>query len=213
MNLREFLTPETLAIYTQRCHDAATAKGWHDQPLSAKAHLALIATELAEALEIYRRRLATVRENDPDTSPWARYAIYEIYWYNPEIETELCCLHSPEDIRPEVEKQVADGYKLQGIPIELADAAMRMFDYCGQFDHSLRQVKSILFNERQLFPDFIFDMTSILVCCEVSKINPSLFIALIALWLNNRAYHLDELIDLKLHYNTLRPHHHGNKRC
>lgn len=80
----------TLNHLRDRAHAMAREKGWHDEPRSFGESIALIHSEVSEALEEYR----------------AGYDPTHVYR--------------------------SDGGKLEGIPIELADVLIRIFDLAGQ---------------------------------------------------------------------------------
>ena len=72
----------------ERSHNLAVDKGWYDQRRSFPELIALMHSELSEALEAYRNG------------------------------------HDPGEVWRE-------GDKLEGVPIELADACIRIFDACA----------------------------------------------------------------------------------
>lgn len=80
----------------QEAYQNAVAKGWHDEPRTFGEIIALMHSELSEALEDHRNG----RE------------INEIYY---------------------------EGDKPCGIPIELADVVIRIFDACGKYGIDLEE--------------------------------------------------------------------------
>ncbi len=83
----------------------ATDKGWHNEPQSFGEIIALIHSELSEALEAYRQH---------DTTR---------VWYEHD----------------------GDGHtmKPEGVPIELADAIIRIADMCGHYGIDLESAIKI----------------------------------------------------------------------
>ena len=95
--------------YVKVSYDNAVEKGWHEQERSVGDLIALMHSELSEALEEYR--------NGHDAT--------EVY-YNPD--------------KPK---------KPEGIPIELADCVIRIFDFCGKYGIDLEEAlnEKIIYNK------------------------------------------------------------------
>jgi len=83
-------------VLVQKAHQAAVDKGWYEEPRTFGEIIALIHSELSEALEDYRDG----------------HDIREIYFENG---------------------------KPCGVPIELADVCIRIFDTCGYFKINLEE--------------------------------------------------------------------------
>lgn len=77
------------------CHQTAIDKGWHLEPREFGTMIALVHSELSEALEEAR--------NEPDEKRWG-----DTYY-----------------------EETRNGNKPCGIPSELADAVIRIFDLAG----------------------------------------------------------------------------------
>ena len=88
--------PNTITSLVHEAHENAISKGWYDEPRTFGDMIALIHSELSEALEDYR-----IGHNPNKV------------WY--------------------------EGKKPCGIPIELADACIRIFDMCGYFGIDLEK--------------------------------------------------------------------------
>lgn len=95
--------------YVKISYENAVEKGWHEQERSVGDLIALMHSELSEALEEYR--------NGHDTT--------EVY-YNAD--------------KPR---------KPEGIPIELADCVIRIFDFCGKYGIDLEEAlnEKIIYNK------------------------------------------------------------------
>jgi len=110
---------KTINEYVKDIHNTAKAKGWWDQLRTAPEIHMLIVTEIAEATEEARK----------STPP--------IYFDTPTGRMDV------DDIAGGIGLKVGDvPQKPEGELIELADAVIRIMDYCGakgwDLDHALR---------------------------------------------------------------------------
>lgn len=99
-----------LSVLQRRCFDQAEAKGWHSLPIGIVERLCLIHSEVSEVLE-------EVRGHRPAT------AIYSMGRHGETLAWGMDMLECPglDDklLKPE------------GVPIELADAVIRILDLCA----------------------------------------------------------------------------------
>lgn len=119
------------------------------------------------------------------------------------------------------------GKKPEGIPIELADAVIRILDYCV---HECIDIADILKerragNDTLTFPELIAECHYLISVAYKKGENdfadgeeemPLYFaecIALIDFWLEENGGSLMEAMKLKHEYNKTRPYRHGGKRC
>ncbi|QMV44448.1 nucleoside triphosphate pyrophosphohydrolase family protein [Cohnella cholangitidis] len=95
----------------KEAHQNAINKGWYEEPHSFGEVIALMHSELSEALEDHRNGRG----------------LTEIWYENKELKTRL---HSP----------VSADCKPCGIPTELADTVIRIFNFCGHVGIDLEAV-------------------------------------------------------------------------
>ncbi|MFH5187657.1 hypothetical protein ACHHV8_36565 [Paenibacillus sp. TAB 01] len=98
--------------FVKEAHENAITKGWWMEDRSFGELIALMHSELSEALEDYRN-------GELPTTMWYEKKV------NGELKTEAI--------------QIDDNWKPCGIPSELADVVIRVFDACGRYGIDLEQ--------------------------------------------------------------------------
>lgn len=122
--------------WSKECHELAVGKGWYDNGARPFAELiALCHSELSEALEDYRNGLSPA---DMIYEKFSCSAPKEYNCRNYLIENCKFCEH----------------YKGKpcGIPSELADVLIRIFDMCGYYGIDLEQAVQVKHKYNQSRP-------------------------------------------------------------
>ena len=96
--------PKTISEFIQVAHHNAIDKGWYEEPRSFGDAISLMHSELSEALEDHRNGRG-----------------YREVWYELKEGDEIA--YSDRQLFPHC--------KPCGIPSELADVVIRIFDFCG----------------------------------------------------------------------------------
>jgi NTP pyrophosphatase (non-canonical NTP hydrolase) len=104
----------------KEAHEIAKSKGWHDEDRSFPELIALMHSELSETLEEYRNG-----------------SEYKDVYYS--CKRTITCTNWPK-----CEK--CEHTKPEGIPIELADCVIRIFDACGKFGIDLEKAIELKMN-------------------------------------------------------------------
>jgi NTP pyrophosphatase (non-canonical NTP hydrolase) len=115
---------KTINQLVQDAHQNAVSKGWWEEDRSFGEIIALIHSEASEALEDYR-------EGYQPTEMW-----YE--WTDPNGEKLEFAEHETEIIDSLGKPHYVYG-KPCGIPSELADIVIRVFDACGRYGINLEK--------------------------------------------------------------------------
>ena len=111
---------KTINQYVKEAHQNAISKGWWEEDRSFGELIALMHSELSEALEDYRNGYKPTEsyyeyKNVHFTEREKENALNQYFWVN-DAEFKLC-----------------------GIPSELADVVIRIFDTCGRYGIDLEK--------------------------------------------------------------------------
>lgn len=182
-------------------HENAVAHGFYNPPPTFGNRIALMHSELSEALEEYRDGKPNVYFMKQDRMS-AAYGDYD---------TDIC-----------TDMAVWKGEKPEGIATELADCVIRILDYSDSAGHDLNQYpmdyNSIL--DVKEFGDFITLCHACLTYayCEGKAegewIIPQLLhdcIIYIFKWAKENNVDMVEVIRIKHEFNKTRPYKHGGK--
>jgi hypothetical protein len=164
-------------------HEIAKSKGWWDEPRDVDDIIALCHSELSEALEVYR--------DGADPRAW---------WWQRKGQRVTPGPTSP-----------GDGCKPEGVPIELADCAIRIMDYAAYEGWRLHILE--LDEPAQGLSATI---------CSVHSTLSLLWHNMVALWASQAIHEIkfylasighdfEELVRVKCAFNRTRPHRHGGK--
>lgn len=173
----------------RQIHENAVAHGWWDTDRNFAEIVALIHSELSEALEEFRN-------NAP------------LIWWADQSGAKHECNGAFEA-----------GQKPEGIAVELADVVIRILDYCGRRGLDVEEAiaaRRAGFDAYTL-PELVAEC-HYLLSMSYKEIEPrSLYfvecISLITFWVNENGGDFDFTISLKHEYNKSRPYRHGGKKC
>jgi len=208
-------------------HQNAVNHGWWDRPRNVGGLLALVHSELSEALEEYRDDLPTL---------WHRCDVTE------EGEAFVCDgEHSPCKqgfVTGKGSKAAFCVYKNpkpEGISVELADAAIRILDMFGQYGADVEKAirRAVHTPDILAIPDrtadtpdvinYLHDTVSaasrVLSAYGPDYMIPDLFsrlaLTLVAIfkWMADNGADVERTVRVKHEYNKTRPYRHGGKVC
>lgn len=190
-------------------HENAVSHGWWEKERSFAEIVALIHSELSEALEEYRSGKPNIWFACIPTDAFA--GCRNMTHCESEkgnlgcVKTEADC--SYKDAKPE------------GIVVELADAVIRILDYCGKQGLDIEEALAVRragFDAYTL-PELVAECHYLLSMAYKDVEPHSLYfaecISLIDFWVKENGGDLDEAIVLKHEYNKSRPYRHGGKKC
>jgi hypothetical protein len=180
---------EKLTKWSKEIYDNAVAHGWHEEKHSPKHYLGLIMTEVAEAVEADRH---------------GRRADIPLF----QIETDDTVIRTPDVIWKGVYEHYIKGTieeEFSDIVIRLLDMAYALYgedfayyNHCGMFrddktfiEHAYYFVKEVL---------------------NSGVLNISYSICYIYDWAEHLGIDLDQHIEWKMRYNSLREYKHGGKK-
>ena len=117
---------KTLTEWTKEIYENAKEHGWYDEPVELPEAIALIHSELSEALAEYRMKR-------PDI-------YYECKGSGEPCSKDRGLMCADDDI---CQEKGLKGDAPEGVAIELADAIMRILSYCGYAGIDIEKAISI----------------------------------------------------------------------
>jgi NTP pyrophosphatase (non-canonical NTP hydrolase) len=126
----------TIAELQARVHGIARDKGWWDRERTIGDLIALMHSELTEALEEYREGRAPA----------------DVYYTCQEIDSDgrVIC-----KVRAESRAEIRPGtlVRPEGVAVQLGDCLIRILDFCGHWDIDLESLleQKIDYNERHRY--------------------------------------------------------------
>lgn len=180
-------------------HKNAVEHGWWEEKRSLPEIIALIHSELSEALEEYRSgKPLFYYVVEMDNGEGGTY---------PAIRTDIL---SRDDFK---------GEKPEGIAVELADCIIRILDYCAWRKIDIEEALNLrkAGNDTYTLPELIAECHYLIAQAHKCEEPRSLYfaecISLIKFWCNENAADIDEVIMIKHEYNKTRTYRHGGKKC
>lgn len=173
-------------------HRNAVAHGWWDKERQLPEIVALIHSELSEALEEYRRGQPLFWSHEKKVKTFRAD--------KKEYATFVLC-------------------KPEGIAVELADAIIRILDYCGKEEFDItdllnaRSAANNTYDLPQLVAECHYTISQAFKSCKDRGFYLAECISIIAYWCRENGVDLDDVIRMKHEYNKHRPYRHGGKKC
>lgn len=180
------MNTDKLSRWAKEIHDNATAHGWHEEKHSPEHYLGLIMTEVAEAVEADRKERRSKAK--------VCYAKGMLFadWYNGNVKNSM-------------EEEFAD------IVIRLLDMGADLYEIeWGNYDNLIRAFGGVYFKRDASFVEnaWIFVRHQLgAVPYDVLK-----SIQFIYMWAEHLGIDLDQHIEWKMRYNSLREYKHGGKK-
>ena len=191
MKKGNFLEPERLAELQKRIWDVATAKGWHDKPISTAQYCGLIMTEMAEAVEADRNGR---RSED------AEFNIALTFEASNKDSYFKACYK--DYIKGSIEEEFAD------VVIRVLDMAQEVHGdkmrWLGNYPYGQVYHEKDSFIENAWY--FIREVLN------WGTMNISDCVSFMFDWAQHLGIDLWQHIEWKMKYNELRPYKHGGKK-
>lgn len=188
---------EKLTRWSKEIYDNAVAHGWHEEKHSPEHYLGLIMTEVAEAVEADRKsRYAktNLMENVMKAQSESEYGLTQ-QWYDTWFD-----IYYNEYVKGSVDEEFAD------IVIRLLDMAVALH---GDFIYVEPYRKITPSNKLSLVENLWFFVKNELYHYQPSISESIVFIYDLA---DNLGIDLDQHIEWKMRYNSLREYKHGGKK-
>lgn len=213
-------TVESLNAMITEIHENAVTHGWWEEGRKAGEIYALIHSELSEALEEFR-------DDKPDIycgaygSDWCHICYGDTSVICPDVDCLECIEMGEESGKLP--------HKTEGVIVELADAVIRILDYCGMKRFQLEISEADVDDEKDLarlisvlhagvsqaFLDAdaaeeLPDPECLYLKGEVAEL--SSVVKYIWHYVGILGYDLTTIIGIKHRYNKTRPYKHGGKK-
>jgi NTP pyrophosphatase (non-canonical NTP hydrolase) len=175
-----------------QAHEDAKANGWYEKVQPINTYLALIKSELYEAFEAFRGK---------DYAPSSAHFTV----------LQTACFFNEDHIII-FKAQIKDTFE-----DEIADTAIRIFDFCGWYGIELPEPKKIQTKVKGQFPSDLIAIdkliTGLFDVTDKEQLNIVMSAILGALESIAEVYQFDleQHIALKMAYNKTRGHKHGGK--
>jgi NTP pyrophosphatase (non-canonical NTP hydrolase) len=193
---------------SKQAHEDAKANGWYEKVQPINTYLALIKSELYEALDAFR---GDKYVNHTRLSMLYTYIGNEDYLRN--LQKELIK-------NPKKQSAGVNNFKFgikDTFEDEIADTAIRIFDFCGWYGIELPEPKKIQTKVKGQFPSDLIAIdkliTGLFDVTDKEQLNIVMSAILGALESIAEVYQFDleQHIALKMAYNKTRGHKHGGK--
>lgn len=182
---------EKLNKWSKEIYDIAVAHGWHEEKHSPEHYLGLIMTEVAEAVEADRKNRYYVNTVTVPTEKDNKH--YFQYWYE-------------NHVKGTVSEEFAD------IVIRLLDMTTAIYGELEwhNFDNLIHAYSGVYFKQESSFVENAWFFTH-------NQLNKSIYdilksIQFVDMWAEHLNIDLDQHIEWKMKYNSLRPYKHGGKK-
>ena len=174
---------EKLTRWSKEIYETAVVHGWHEEKHSPEHYLGLVMTEVAEAVEADRKS----RRSNAKIC-YAKGNLF-VDWYNGNVKNSI-------------EEEFAD------IVIRLLDMAVDLYGENFRFEPS----PGIHYEPRKdiLFIESAWNLVRYVVGEDMNEISDS--IVFVYKWATLLGIDLDQHIEWKMRYNSLREYKHGGKK-
>ena len=178
-----------------RAYKTAKAHGWHDQELSDETYLMLIITEIAEAVQAYRKGIR------PDIEGYKEFV---------EAHDDTAITYA------------FDKYIKGCVEEELADVVIRSLDFAGlhgwDLQHTLDEMKGtsdmdVIIGDEAFVETAFYTCDEFFGCYSNSSAKEAVCSVLVNVveYCNYKGIDLWWHVEQKMRYNELRPYKHGGK--
>lgn len=196
-----------LNAYAKEIHENAVKHGWWEKPREFGEIIALIHSELSEALEEYRKY-----GEAPENMVYYLCNRQDCYFYGAQCTGSKCI----------------DGKRRKpgGIAVELIDAVIRILDYCRNANLPMNTVTKptykftydnfgIFIAQLHILISSVFDMSTAYVGIGFSAVASVMFEdVILGIFHYLRTHNIDpeDVMREKMAYNVTRPYRHGGKK-